>query len=249
MMELLQQAIAQLKAAGCETPQLDAEVLLAHVLGCERYELYTAIGRQSSVVSQNKFNDYIERRMKREPVAYITGFKEFWSMPIKVTPAVLIPRPETESLVEQALQKGGASILDLCTGSGCIAAALAKELPQAQITVSDISKEALAVARENLKFAGERITFVQGSLFENIQGPFDLIVSNPPYIPTAVLSGLEPEVNVYEPRLALGGGADGLDFVRNIRRNAPKYLKKGGWLLMEVGPETEVMGPAPWPTS
>ena len=271
MKTLLNQAVKTLEKAGVETPKLDAEVLLAHALGCERHELYTKniTGCQAPGDDFEKFRTYIQRRCKREPVAYIRGFKEFWSLKIKVTPAVLIPRPETETLVEKVVEilrpstglraSGNRSghgessipghgepvepctILDLCTGSGCIAAALATELPDAQITVADISKEALDVARENLAFAKERITFIQSNLFEKIPPPstgkFDLIVSNPPYIPSTQITQLFPEVSRYEPRLALDGGPDGLAFIDKIKQTAPNFLNPNGWLVLEAGSE------------
>ena len=254
MKTVLNQAVKILEKAGVETPQLDAEVLLAHALGCERHELYTATTRYLVPGGKEKvFEGYVERRCRREPVAYIRGFKEFWSINIKVTPAVLIPRPETEAVVEKAVElmdhglwtmdRGPKTILDLCTGSGCIAAALATELPGAQITVADISEEALKIARQNLKFAKGRVTFLQSNLFEKIPlpstGKFDLIVSNPPYIPTAQCNDLMPEVSKFEPRIALDGGRDGLDFVRKIRQDAHNFLKPNGWLVIENGPEIE----------
>src|SRR3989338_1492598 len=149
IINLLEEAIKKLEQADIETPKLDAEVLLAHALGCERHELYTSTGYLLTYARQKLFEEYVERRKKREPVAYIRGFKEFWSINIKVTPAVLIPRPETEAVVEKALKildqglwikDHGPEILDLCTGSGCIAAALAKEIPNAKIVVTDISE-------------------------------------------------------------------------------------------------------------
>lgn len=239
MRAILEKAIRELEAAECETPHLDAEVLLAHALGCPRFDLYkNDTGYQ---VPYDTFWSYLERRKRREPVAYIVGYKEFWSLNIKVTPDVLIPRPETEAVVEKVLASGRRfnKILDLCTGSGCIAAALASELPMAHFVVSDISKKALDIAQENLAFAQGRVTFIQSHLFENITGRFDLIVSNPPYVTSQELEKLEPEIKNYEPRLALDGGADGLDFVRKIRQDAPRFLKPDGWLILENGPEIE----------
>ena len=255
MIKILNEAIADLKRAGVETPKLDAEVLLAHALGCERHELYTSDRRYAIPPDDAKrFKTYIRRRKRREPVAYIRGFKEFWSLNIKVTPAVLIPRPETEAVVEKALELLDPStrpsgslrmtVLDLCTGSGCIAAALATEMPSAQITVTDISEEALKIARQNLEFAKDRVTFLHSNLFEKVTGRFDLIVSNPPYIPAAQCTQLMPEVFQHEPRLALDGGRDGLDFIRKIRQDAPNFLKPNGWLVMESGPEIEVLNEA-----
>lgn len=235
----LNEAIEQLTKAGIESPQLDAEVLLAHVLGCERHELYTATtGYLLPYGNLEVFKSYVERRLKNEPIAYIVGYKEFWSLKLKVTPSVLIPRPATENLVEKALKLLGhrpATILDLCTGSGAIAAALAKELPTAKIVAADISEEALQVAKENLKFAGDRVTLIQSNLFEKITGKFDLILSNPPYIPREVVLNLDPDITNYEPHLALDGGEDGLDFIQKIRQDAPNFLKETGWLILENG--------------
>lgn len=250
MRDILEKAISELEAASCETPRLDAEVLLAHALGCDRSDLYKSdTWYQVPGVKLERFHTYVHRRKRREPVAYITGTREFWSIPINVTPDVLIPRPETEAVVEavlETLQKNLATddsrlttILDLCTGSGCIAAALAKELPHAQLTVSDISAKALVVAKENLKFAGDRVTFIQSDLFQNIEGKFDLIVSNPPYVASTEWETLQPEIKNYEPRLALDGGGDGLDFIRRIRQDAPRHLKPDGWLIIENGPKIE----------
>lgn len=238
-----------LEAAGCDTPRLDAEILLAHLLDCERHELYlkdmrtdqATTGSEHSV-SLEKFRGVIHRRMEREPVSQILGYKDFWSLKIKVTKEVLTPRPETEAVVEKALQVVATDkphILDLCTGSGCIAAALATELPNATFLVADICEKTLSVARENLDFHKHRVTFVQSNLFEKIRGDFDLIVSNPPYLPTETYKTAMPEVSVWEPQLAHDGGKDGLDLVRQIRQGAPNYLKESGHLIIESGPNIE----------
>lgn len=239
MRDILEKAIGELEAAGCETPRLDAEVLLAHALGCERFQIFST-WCQAPGGKIRMFKNFIERRKRREPVAYITGTKEFWSLPIKVTPDVLIPRPETEAVVEAALKVFRSTILDLCTGSGCIAAALAKELPHAQLTVSDISAKAMVVAKENLKFAGDRVTLIQSDLFQNIEGKFDMIVSNPPYVASTEWETLPPEIKNYETRLALDGGPAGLDFIRRIRQDATRFLKPDGWLILENGPKVEI---------
>lgn len=247
ILKTIRDATAELKAAGCDTPDLDAEVLLAHALGCERFEIYTANTSKCQALTDILpiFQNNIERRKRREPVAYILGYKEFWSLKLKVTPDVLVPRPETEKVVETALKMlqiepgTHCQILDLCTGSGCIAAALASELPHAQFVLTDISEKALAVAKENLKFAEGRITFLQSDLFKNVTGRFDLIVSNPPYIPSAELETLMPEVRDFEPRLALDGGRDGLDFVRQIRHHFSKHLKPSGCCILENGAKVE----------
>lgn len=249
ILKTMRQAAEELKEAGCDMPELDTEVLLAHALGCERFEIYTNKCRTPFSVSAElkTFQKLVERRKRREPVAYIIGHKEFWSLKLKVTSDVLAPRPETEKVVETALtflsEKKVSDtfwILDLCTGSGCIAAALASELPHAQFVVTDISEKALAVAKENLKFAEGRITFLPSNLFENVRGKFDLIVSNPPYIPSAELPHLMPEVCDFEPRLALDGGADGLDFVRQIRHDFSEHLKPGGCCILENGAKIEI---------
>ncbi len=250
--EALQEADALLADAGIETPHLDAEVLLADLLGCARADLVLARNHGIDAERERRFAECVARRTRREPVAQIVGTKEFWSLPIRVTPDVLTPRPETEHLVEATLtmcRSGHVSrvtcheILDLCTGSGCIAAALAHELPDARFTVTDLSDEALAIARENLAFAKDRVTFLHGDLFCALSNhesritnhAFDIILSNPPYIPTQELAALAPEVREYEPRAALDGGASGLDFIRRIVEDAPRFLTRGGWLLLEIG--------------
>lgn len=256
--QILNNAQALLSQAGIETARLDAEVILAHVLGASRADLYTSRHRTVSDQDILCFNEYINRRAMGTPVAYITGVKEFWSLPIKVTDAVMIPRPETELVVERALAIVGAqapkrpgayvtNILDLCAGSGCIAAALAKEMPHARFVVTDISGRALDVARENLAFATGRVEFCLGDLFEaltNTQAPmgpgaqgqyFDLITSNPPYIAMQDRDALPREVTNHEPDVALYGGESGLDFVSGIIKDAFRFLRPGGWLVMEMG--------------
>ena len=192
---------------------------------------------QKQAKSEEEFKSFAARRAKSEPVAYILGTREFWSIPIKVTPDVLIPRPETEHLVERALAKIPADkvvhILDVGTGSGCIIAALAKERPLAQFVGIDTSERALAVAKENLQFAKKRVDLVSKFKIWNLK--FDIVLSNPPYIPTPDLKNLMPDVKNYEPLSALDGGSDGLAIYRQILQNAPKRLKKGGWLLLEMG--------------
>lgn len=248
--ELLNEARCIFAERGVEPALLDAEVLLAHVLGMERVGLYT--GRDAAVSDEvtERFHDCVRRRAAGSPVAYLTGVKEFWSLPIRVTPAVLIPRPETELVVEQALAPlrtiaRDLRILDLCTGSGCIAAALAKELPHAYFAVADISPEAVEVARMNLAFVAGRVTFLVGDLFQALarspekRSPdrprFDLITANPPYIPSGEIPRLQREIALYEPRAALDGGESGLDFARRIIEDAPGFLLPGGCLVMEMG--------------
>lgn len=246
MRKLLKKAVEELALAGCETPQLDAEVLLAHTLGCERHEIYIRDSLSQTPATISLFQNFLERRKKREPVAYIVGYKEFWSMKMKVTNDVLIPCPETEALIEKSLKilrttqyARRTTILDLCTGSGCIAAALAKEIPTAHFTVTDISAKALEIAKENLAFTKDRVTFIQSNLFEKITGKFDLIISNPPYLSPSEIESSMPEVRLFEPRIAIDGGADGLDFISKILQDASRFLNPDGWLILENGAEIQ----------
>lgn len=244
LLSLLNWGVQQLAEADCDNPRLDAELLLGHLLKCDRHELYFSDKAGALAVPfVEKFEVLLQRRKNREPISQILGVREFWSLKIKVTKEVMTPRPETEGLAEKTLELcdvKGPRILDLCTGSGCIAAALATELPQATFVVSDICEKALNVARENLDFAGERVVFLQSDLFEKIRGTFDLIVSNPPYLPTSLFESAMPEVSRWEPRLAHDGGKTGLDFVTRILQSAPQFLNEGGLLLMETGPKIEI---------
>jgi release factor glutamine methyltransferase len=242
-LKLIQWTAGHFEKKGIPNPRLDAELLLAHVLKCKRIDLY--VGHEAAVSDKDlaKYRELIERRAKREPLQYILGATEFWGLKFKVTPDVLIPRPETELLVEEALKnKDVISILDIGTGTGCIAIALAKNLPEAKVTATDLSKEALAVAKENAEANGvaDRIEFVASDIapwlfFETQDRKFDLIVSNPPYIRSLELDLLQPEVGQFEPRGALNGGDDGLETIKKILKEAPDFLKQGGRLLMEVG--------------
>ena len=241
--ELLAEGIRQLEgatvAAGCNaTPALDAEVLLAHVLSVGRAQLRSH-PEQPAHEHAGGYNALIARRAAGEPLAYLTGKREFWSLPVSVSRAVLVPRPETELLVERALALRSAPegrVVDLGTGSGAIALALSRERPHWQVTATDISSEALAVARTNavrLELSG--IDFRQGSWFAPLVGArFDLIVSNPPYV-AADDPALEDPALAHEPRLALTPGADALRCLREIARDAPRHLEPGGWLLLEHG--------------
>jgi release factor glutamine methyltransferase len=232
--------------AGIETPRLDAEVLLGFCLGKERAELY----RDLSVELENdqilRILELAGRRKRREPMAYIRGFREFWSLEFTVTPAVLVPRPETECLVEEvlalraALHGGKARILDIGAGSGAVGIAVASEWPDCDMTATEVSAAALEVARENAKRllgATREITFVQGDLYEGVEGVFDIVCSNPPYISEAEYETLAREVTLYEPRQALVAGPEGTEFHRRIAEGAREKLKPGGWLLMEMGAE------------
>jgi len=291
-----------LEQAGIETARLDAECLLADVLGCPRWQLMLEPRRRLSAEEFGQILRLLQRREQREPLAYILGTREFWSLPFSVSSGVLVPRPETETLVEAALaawgemsaecrvpsadgrgpsggsreprtqpfgsgtrsreqsaerrvagadgqglsaesREWGPTIVELCTGSGAVAVALAKELPTARILATDVSWRALRVARANAEQHGaaEHITFLRGHLCRAIDGQVpeqsvDLMVANPPYIPTGELVTLMPEVH-WEPRLALDGGADGLRVAREIIETSPSRIRPGGFLLLEIGAE------------
>ena len=237
-----------LSAGGIDNPCLDAEVLLAHCLNISREQLVTECDLTMSLAAARGFAALLQRRLAREPVAYITGTQEFWSLDFAVTPDVLIPRPDTERLVEVALLQTGKfpaatplRILDLCTGSGAVAVSLARELPSAQICATDISPAALAIARSNAAAhqTAARMRFFTGDLFDALaprpEAGFELIVSNPPYVRRAEIVSLAPEVSRWEPRAALDGGVDGLDFYRRIAAVAADYLAPKGALALEIG--------------
>ncbi|MBI5789244.1 MAG: peptide chain release factor N(5)-glutamine methyltransferase [Candidatus Schekmanbacteria bacterium] len=227
--------------------RLDAELLLAHTLGIERTRLYLDFDRPVGKEELFRFRQLIQRRAMREPVAYILGCKEFWSLRFKVISQTLIPRPETEILVETAVNlwrekscENPPLILDIGAGSGIIAVSLAKEIKNAQIIATDISPKALEVARENAQSNGvaDQISWHCADLFnglESYRGRIDLLVSNPPYIRDDELPGLQPEVRDYEPHSALLGGKDGLDIIRRIINDAGNWLKSGGCLCLEIG--------------
>jgi len=247
ILKLIRWTDERFKKEGLPTPRLDAEVLLAESLGIDRVGLYTHFDQPLQPVELARFKKLIQRRMAHEPLAYITGKREFWSLPLRITPDVLIPRPETEGLVAEALEVLADGerwercwrILEIGTGSGAISIALAKELPSASLVATDLSEKALALARENASESGvqERIQFLHGDLFDPLEegSPFDLILSNPPYIPRSHFASLAPEVRDFEPRIALDGGEDGLIFFRRALPRVGRYLKPGGWLLAEIG--------------
>jgi release factor glutamine methyltransferase len=233
--------------AGIETARLDAEVLLGHLLAMSREQLVVATDFPLPAEDAQRYEAWLRRRLQREPVAYIIGHQEFWSLDFQVTRDVLIPRPETERLIEVSLMLAaelgvGKSlrIADIATGSGAIAVSLAKELPSASIIATDKSVAALKIARRNAALHGvlDRLTLLSGDLFEAIPDDtarFDLIVSNPPYIQSAEISTLEPEVSRWEPRAALDGGVDGLDYYRRIAAQAQRFLTPQGAVAMEIG--------------
>ncbi|RQW87426.1 MAG: peptide chain release factor N(5)-glutamine methyltransferase [Geobacter sp.] len=223
---------------GVENSRLEAEWLLCETLGMDRVGLYVNFDKPLSDSELAACRAFVGRRARREPLQYILGSQDFYGLDFEVTPGVLIPRHDTETLVQEAVNRcpAGANILDIGVGSGCIAVALAKSCPDAHVYGVDLSPKALELAQRNADRHGVNVTLLQGSLFEPFEGrKFDLIVSNPPYIPTAEIAGLQPEVRDYEPREALDGGLDGLDFYRSIIPASPACLVKDGWLLLEVG--------------
>ncbi len=243
--EILRWAEGYLLQREVPSPYVDAEYILASVLKCQRRDLLIYPDRTLNDDELKQFNSCIKRRGRREPLQYITGGVEFRGLLFKVNKDVLIPRPETELLVDEVIKsvrKKEAIILDLCSGSGCIAVCIAKELNNSTVYATDISEGALAVARENaiINSAGDRITFLPGDLFAaieslNLKGKVDMIVSNPPYVSAEEMAELQPEIKDYEPASALYGGEDGLDFYRRIIHESPYYLAAGGHLLMEIG--------------
>lgn len=223
---------------GIDNARLEAEWLLSASLGMDRVGLYVNFDQPLNQDELAAFRGMVARRARREPLQYILGSQEFFGLDFEVTPAVLIPRHDTEVLVTEALRlaSDAKTALDIGVGSGCIAVALAKALPVATVSGIDASAAALAVARRNAARHGVELALSEGSLFAPVAGQrFDLIVSNPPYIPSADLATLQPEVREFEPVAALDGGPDGLGFYRLIVAEAPAHLAVGGWLLLEVG--------------
>jgi release factor glutamine methyltransferase len=245
VLELLRWTNDYFTRAGIETARLDAEVLLAAALETDRLRLYLDYEKPVEAEERDRFRALVQRRAReRVPVSLLLGQREFWSLPIRVTSDVLTPRPETETLVEAALSKvpdreRAVRILDLGTGSGAIALALASELPHAEIVATDLSEAALQIAAENADrlHARERIRLVPGDLFEPVAGErFDLVVSNPPYVGRDEEASLPPEL-AHEPEMALFAGADGLDVIRRLVSEAGDHLSAGGWLLIEHAPQ------------
>lgn len=236
-----------LKRKGAESPRLDAEVLLAHVLGWTRVQLYTRYEDEVADRERSRFRDLVKRRSEGCPVAYLVGRKEFFSLALTVSPSVLIPRPDSEFVVVECLAAlksvDSPRVVDVGTGSGCLALAIAQGHKTATVVAIDLSEEALAVARGNAESLGltDRVAFRRGSLLEPVadEGPFDAIVSNPPYIKSAVVPTLEPGVRDFEPHLALDGGPDGLGVVTPLIEQAVPLLKPGGTIFLEIGSDQE----------
>lgn len=225
-----------LKQAGTSGFDIDAWYLLEYVTGMGRAEYFL---KKNNTVPEETVTEYLELikiRASHMPLQYITGSQEFMGLEFKVSGDVLVPRQDTETLVEYVLPfVKGKKVLDMCTGSGCIAVSLAKLGNAALCVAADYSEKALAVARQNAKLNNVNIQFIQSDMFKNITGSYDIIVSNPPYIETAVIDTLMPEVKEYEPRAALDGGRDGLSFYRIIGNKARDYLYPGGLLAVETG--------------
>jgi len=242
---ILEWTAQHLKKSGSDTPRLDAELLLAKARDCPRIQLYVQFNEVVPDAQRAVMRDLVRRRAQSEPVAHLVGHREFFSLDFAVSPDVLIPRPDTETLVldliTHARKLPAPAILDVATGSGCIAIAAAVQVPAARVTASDVSPAALTLARQNADRHGvaARITFLEGDLLAPLPAgaQFDFLVSNPPYIPTAQLETLDREVRDYEPRLALDGGPDGLRFLTMLLQQAPSVLVPGGRLLLEFTPE------------
>jgi release factor glutamine methyltransferase len=236
-----------LKRQGSETPRLDAEVMLAHVLAWERVQLYTHFEQEVDEAVRTSYRTLVRRRAEGAPVAYLVGRKEFYSLSFRVSPAVLIPRPDSEFVVVEFLELTrdieSPVAVDVGTGSGCLAIASAHQRPAARFIAIDISQPALEIAQQNARTLGvaERIEFRLGNQLEPVagEGPFDAIISNPPYIPTADLARLEPGVRDYEPHAALDGGASGLAVVAGLIERSAALLKPGGHLILEIGDAQE----------
>ena len=242
---VLEWTIGHLKKHGSDTARLDAEVLLAHARGCSRIQLYTAYDEVLPDAVRQTMRDLVKRRTNAEPVAYLVGTKEFYSLAFEVNRDVLIPRPDTELLVMESLRllKGvsAPSILELGVGSGCISTAIAVNHKSARIVGVEIYAPTMAVAQRNLERhkVADRVELRCGDLFGPLRNgeQFDILVSNPPYVSSAEILTLAPNVRNHEPHRALDGGGDGLDLIRRIAVGAPAYVRPGGWVLIEFSPE------------
>ena len=245
VLEVIQKSTSFLEGKGVESPRLQTELLLSHVLKLPRMKLYLNFERALTDTELGEIRELVKRRGQREPLQHIVGSTSFCGLEIAVNRHVLVPRPETELLAEAGwqflsnLNPQPSTALDFGTGSGCIAIALAARCPPVLVTALDASAEALSVARENARRNGvtERIEFIQGDGFKALSADarFDLIISNPPYIPTAEIASLEPEVQDFDPCSALDGGADGLEFYRRIAAEAVVLLKPDGKIMLEIG--------------
>lgn len=243
VLEVIKRSTEFLESKGVDSPRLQVELLLAHVLKIPRLKLYLDFERQLSDAELDALREFVKRRGAREPLQYIVGTTSFCGIEIAVTPAVLIPRPETELLAEQAWEflsartRRPTTVLDFGTGSGCIAIAIAYRFPSCEVHAMDASEEALRVAAGNAARVRAPISLHRGRAIDDLPLPkmFNLIVSNPPYIPDADVETLQPEVRDHEPRLALGGGKDGLDFYRMIAAQSRTRLTPDGRIIVELG--------------
>jgi release factor glutamine methyltransferase len=245
--KLLKWVTEYLTSKGIESPRLSAELMLSHVLEFKRIDLYTQFDKQVPQQKLDQLHDLVKRAGLYEPVAYLTGKTEFYSIELDITADCMIPRPETELLVQRAIEflrtrSGVQYVCDLCTGSGCIAVAIAKNFPDAGITATDISASTLAVAARNVEKhrLKEQVRLLCGDLFEPIiqqldVSQFDLIVCNPPYVSTAEYEKLDKNIKDYEPQSALLAGEDGMDIYRRIVKEVDKFLKPGAALMLEIG--------------
>jgi release factor glutamine methyltransferase len=235
------------KGAAASAARLEAQLLLAHDLRCKKVDLLVRHEEVPREPQRAEFRELIKRRIEGFPVAYLVGSREFYLLEFEVSPAVLVPRPETEMLVAEALkqlqQRATPMVLDLCTGSGCIGISIAHQKTDARVTATDVSPDALDVARKNARKHGAepRMHFRQGDLFAALPAGslFDAIVCNPPYVAPGELAALAPDVREHEPRLALDGGPDGLAFYRRIAAEVEKFLAPGAFLLLEIGATQE----------
>lgn len=223
--------------ADIENPALNVELIIAHVLQMKRSELFLSLNITLPTDLVQQISDFIERRSQHEPLQYIFGETEFYGFPIKVNPNVFIPRPETELLVEKIFQKDKAAtlILDIGTGSGCIAISLKKLIPGCQITATDISEKALQIAEQNAKINDVDVDFILSDIFEKVVGKFDIIISNPPYIPKNEYEDLPVEIKEFEPENALLAEDNGIFFYKNILQQSKEYLTENGKIYFEIG--------------
>lgn len=243
--DVLAWMIDDLRKRGVEGARLDAELIVGQALGIDRVKVIVDSDRLLAPQELEAIRALFKRRRTLEPVAYLRGFREFYGRPFRVDKRVLVPRPDTEILVEVALERLrgrdlGARIVDLCTGSGCVAVTLKLERPTITVDATDLSPGAIEVARDNAQRLGAvwNVRFATGDLFAPLGAPrpiYDLVVANPPYIPSGEIPGLQADIRDHEPHLALDGGNDGLDLVRRIAREAPAWLRSGGALAMEIG--------------
>ena len=237
--------VGHLQRKGSDSPRLDTEILLAHARGCERIELYTHFNDVLTEEERTTMRELVQRRANHEPVAYLVGYREFYSLEFEVNKEVLIPRPDTETIVLELLEiaktMASPKIIDVCTGSGCIAISVAVNHNTAELTATELYEPTIELARRNAEKheVSDRIDFIQGDLLGGIpaEQQFDIVASNPPYIPTLDIETLAPNVRDHEPHAALDGGHDGVQFLSRLIADTPSYLKDGGYLMLEMGPE------------